>query len=193
MNAVEPPRSGFGFDLNGLKFGLLTVVRLVGRRHTYKLWECRCSCGGVTQVTTGNLRSGQVKSCGCLVVNQCRSLRRLNLKTPGESAFNWLFDVYKCSARDRGYEFDLIPSDVRRLTQMNCHYCGSVPSRLKRVKSGNGHYVYNGLDRIDNKKGYTLENVVPCCKTCNRAKDIMTVAEFAEWVSRVCNHLNLKN
>ena len=27
-----------------------------------------------------------------------------------------------------------------------------------------------GLDRLDNSKGYVLDNVVPCCDKCNRLK-----------------------
>lgn len=27
-------------------------------------WECRCSCGEIREVVTGNLRSGVSKSCG---------------------------------------------------------------------------------------------------------------------------------
>lgn len=38
-----------------------------------------------------------------------------------------------------------------------------------------------GLDRIDSTKGYTMDNLVSCCETCNRAKRHMSLAEFREW------------
>lgn len=53
-------------DLTGQKFGRLTVVRFAGRsRHRLSLWECSCECGKTTTVTSGNLRQGISKSCGC--------------------------------------------------------------------------------------------------------------------------------
>ena len=42
----------------------------------------------------------------------------------------------------------------------------------------NGSYVYSGLDRVDNSIGYILENVVPCCVTCNSMKMAMSYNEF---------------
>lgn len=49
----------------------------------------------------------------------------------------------------------------------------------------NGGYVYNGLDRRNNNKGYTHDNIVPCCKPCNYAKRDMNIEEFRNWVRRV--------
>ena len=40
-----------------------------------------------------------------------------------------------------------------------CNYCGGPLSPT-------GH----GLDKMDPYKGYTLDNVVPCCYTCNMIK-----------------------
>lgn len=58
-------------DLTGLRYGRLTVTSraskdggpyLSGRSY----WRCACDCGSTTVVAHGNLRSGSVKSCGCL-------------------------------------------------------------------------------------------------------------------------------
>lgn len=32
-----------------------------------KYWLCRCDCGNYTKVSTANLRSGRISSCGCLL------------------------------------------------------------------------------------------------------------------------------
>ena len=37
-----------------------------------------------------------------------------------------------------------------------------------------------GIDRGDNSKGYLPENLVPCCKGCNRAKSTRSPREFVE-------------
>jgi hypothetical protein len=52
--------------LTGERFGRLIVVEEVGSRNGKLLWRCSCDCGGQTIAPTGNLRSGNTKSCGCL-------------------------------------------------------------------------------------------------------------------------------
>lgn len=54
-------------DLVGAKFGRLLVLRKTNLRYHGKVcWECRCDCGTITTTTTGSLRKGQTRSCGCL-------------------------------------------------------------------------------------------------------------------------------
>lgn len=36
--------------------------------------------------------------------------------------------------------------------------------------------------------GYQMENVVPCCITCNNAKRTLSLPEFMAWVERVYRH-----
>jgi hypothetical protein len=38
--------------------------------------------------------------------------------------------------------------------------------------------LYNGIDRINNEEGYTSNNTVSCCFTCNRMKGTMSSEEF---------------
>lgn len=56
-------------DLSGQRFGRLLVVRKTDEKDKWGrcyLYECRCDCGGTVLVTPTLLRSGQVRSCGCL-------------------------------------------------------------------------------------------------------------------------------
>lgn len=52
-------------DLTGQKFNKLTVMEL---SHISKMtyWKCQCECGNLTVVSIANLKSGRVRSCGCL-------------------------------------------------------------------------------------------------------------------------------
>lgn len=55
-------------DLTGQKFALLTVKSRAANSTSGKAyWNCVCDCGNQTVVSGTNLRSGAVKSCGCLV------------------------------------------------------------------------------------------------------------------------------
>lgn len=53
-------------NLAGQKFGELTTVKIIGRSVAGRvLWSCMCSCGSTSVVSTGDLRSGGTRSCGC--------------------------------------------------------------------------------------------------------------------------------
>ncbi len=57
-----------GEDLTGKRFGKLTVTNREGTNtHRQALWKCACSCGNETIVSTSTLKSGNTKSCGCLM------------------------------------------------------------------------------------------------------------------------------
>ena len=58
-------------DLTGLRFGRLTVLSYAerhpsagGSRSAY--WLCKCDCGKEKIVNGNHLKSGAIKSCGCL-------------------------------------------------------------------------------------------------------------------------------
>jgi len=59
---------GKALELTGQRFGCLTVCER-GPRHPVRgsySWVCQCSCGGKATVTSGNLKSGNTVSCGCI-------------------------------------------------------------------------------------------------------------------------------
>ena len=77
------------------------------------------------------------------------------------------FRCDKRNAKKRGYSWWLSIDDVSFYYTQPCQYCGDEP---------NGKL--NGIDRQDNSIGYTIENCVPCCQTCNFAKRRMPREEF---------------
>ena len=169
-------------DETGKRHGkLVVIIRTANNRFGSARWICKCDCGNETIVEGASLRNGRTKSCGCLV-------KETRHKLPlGEASFNRLFSRMKRDAKKRNYEFDISKEKVKKITKQPCFYCGVLPSsRIKR--DGNGNYIYNGIDRMDNTKGYIEGNVVPCCKTCNIAKRAMTITEFFAWIKRVYEH-----
>ncbi len=77
-------------DLTGQRFGRLTVLRLADRtKPGYYRYECLCDCGKTTIVQGNALRSGTIKSCGCLRLERLRESlrRRIVLSGPGSPKF----------------------------------------------------------------------------------------------------------
>lgn len=62
-------------NLNGQVFDRLTVVSLAGKdKFGFRCWDCLCSCGKKCTATTYSLRGGKKRSCGCIRVEQMRTL-----------------------------------------------------------------------------------------------------------------------
>ena len=53
-------------NLVGQKFNKLTVLKEVGKDKQGIKWLCQCDCGNTTILHTKTLKSGNIKSCGCL-------------------------------------------------------------------------------------------------------------------------------
>jgi hypothetical protein len=86
------------------------------------------------------------------------------------------FKEYDLGAKSRGLTFDLTLEQFETFWNKPCSYCGSAILTI-------------GLDRIDNKVGYILDNLVSCCWPCNRLKGGFNRDEFIEQCSKVAVHL----
>ena len=84
---------------------------------------------------------------------------------------------YRIKAQERGFGFSLNLEEFTHLLGLNCHYCGIEKA--------------DGVDRKDSKYGYTKENSLPCCWTCNCMKKTYAYEFFINHINKVVN--NLKN
>jgi len=173
----------------GQRFGKLVTVKRVEKPEHLKTkreyWLCKCDCGNEKIINSSSLKDGMTKSCGCLR-NENVSKKAKTLY--GTASFNQLYGSYKRNAKARNYLFELTKEYVKKITKQNCFYCGAEPNQTIKNKFDNGDYIYNGIDRIDSLKGYTVDNVVPCCGRCNEAKMSESQQDFLSWVERVYNH-----
>lgn len=182
--------------LTGQVFGRLTVK---GLHHCIKeksFWTCECECGTIKVVSGRSLRGNSTKSCGCLRVDTTRMMGKRSKgrisktsKNPREAHLNLIISRYKASSRNKGLEFNLTNEEFSLISTRDCHYCGESPkSRFKDYTHSyryNGEFLYNGIDRINNEIGYAIDNCLPCCSSCNRAKHTKTYEEFTQYLNRV--------
>lgn len=168
-------------DLTGKKYGRLTVLRRVSNRGRRVFWLCRCDCGKEKEIASDSLRHGS-RSCGCYM-SEC--IRNRNILPYGVSMMNHKYACYRKEAEKRGVEFRLSFKDFREITSRDCFYCGAKPSNCSRRDYHNGPFIYQGIDRVDNKKGYFIGNIVPCCKICNHWKVNMSVNDFIDHVEDI--------
>ena len=176
----------------GKTFGRLTVIGMIGNRAdrvaTGVYWSCRCACGSTTQVHGKSLRDGTTSSCGCVGTEK---LRQRTTKPKGIAVRNQAVRSVHVSARTRGISVDLTNDQILELFVQPCAYCGSGASNLSRHPDSAGEFAYNGIDRVNNAVGYTIENCVTCCKDCNYAKRDRSADEFRAWIRRCYEHQNV--
>lgn len=105
-------------------------------------------------------------------------------------------NVWASYYRDDNINFN----NFLNLSQSSCNYCGNKQTNIKNLKSRHKKpedqqcikFIYNGLDRIDNNIGHTLNNVVTCCKYCNRTKLNNTLEYFISYITKLHNNIFLK-
>lgn len=66
-DALHPERRTIGFP--GEKYGLLTIISEADRRNGRRWVNCQCDCGNSYTGRLALLRSGNTKSCGCLLTD----------------------------------------------------------------------------------------------------------------------------
>lgn len=104
-------------DLNGLRFGKLTVVGMAGQlgRNSSMFWSCVCDCGNTKTIDGASLVRGHSTSCGCYLKN----LR-------GKEHFNWKDKVThneRLSQRSTRENKDWVRSVLER-DGFVCQICG---------------------------------------------------------------------
>lgn len=171
----------------GTRFGRFVVLdEPTELRKTNRYYPCICDCGNRRMVQKGNLQYGHSTSCGCHRLELQKISKR---KHHGHPAVNMIVHDYKYSAKLRGLDFLLSHDEAASLLVLPCFHCGLKPSRVVTSTIGETATI-SGIDRLDNTKGYTKENSVPACKTCNLSKLDLSLDEWRDWIVRLHGHQN---
>lgn len=151
-------------DITGKKYGRLTVVSYAGLTKDKKAqWNCVCECGNEKTVRAAGLKSGDVRSCGCLAKEAWREVRG---KQVGEDSSRYKHGLSKSRI-----------NSIYREIKGRCN-CTSNPAYPRYGGRGikmceewemdfmafyqwsmdHGYSDNLTIDRIDNDKGYSPDN-----------------------------------
>lgn len=195
--------------LTGTRFGKLVVLgEYIPNRKSinkpnhfsarvYASVLCQCDCGRTKRIPVHDLRKGATQSCGCFRSENSSKMwkelgkiggRKRRKYPPLESSARDLFQKYL-----KRHPGNLTFEEFFKLTQLECHHCGVAPCQIYLVKNAtsddkSSQFIYNGLDRIDIKKGYDRDNVVPCCGTCNFMRHELSLSEFYMHITKIVKH-----
>ena len=188
-------------DLIGMRYNMLMVVEKLpskvygdkSKYHKKRMWLCKCDCGNMTEANTGSLTCDKKKSCGCLTSTKSaeNSIKSRYKIAKQDAGYRSIYSSYKLNAKSRGFEFNINFDYAVSILKSDCHYCGIEPSNTYMKSYYNA--TYNGIDRVDNTKGYEMDNIVSCCKMCNIAKNNNTEEYFLQWVKRLSEYQLIKH
>lgn len=98
------------------------------------------------------------------------------------------YKEYQSSAKSRNKSWNLTLEDFIKISTGNCIYCGQHATIQSRKQSGCKNSLsdyFNGIDRIDSSKGYSVDNCVPCCSYCNMMKMHYSKEDFLKQVEKI--------
>jgi hypothetical protein len=87
------------------------------------------------------------------------------------------YDEYIRGAIKKNLQFNLSIEQFNTLVNSHCHYCDEYDET--RVI---------GIDRVDSNRGYHIDNVVPCCSTCNFMKSDLEKDNFLNHICKIYLH-----
>lgn len=169
LNAGSLRGGSKAIDETGSRYDRLVVLERAEspRGESFAFWLCKCDCGNTKLASGSKLRQGKVTSCGCKLDQHPKSLVKR----------------YIANAKKRKLEWALSLEQFSTIIEQDCHYCGSPPS----VHAHN--HKWNGIDRVDNNKGYVVDNAVSCCSMCNKMKSCLGMSAFLDQCRQIAEHI----
>lgn len=188
FNIIEKLKKSNFKNITGQKFNKLTALYPVESNGQGVIWLFKCDCGKIKKIRGNSVTSLTIKSCGCSQNNRVAQVH------PNNGAIKKrIYHYYQRNAEKRNYEFLVSFTRFVELIENKCYYCTNPWSNQMVSHTSSPEYKYNGIDRLDNNKGYTDDNVVSCCRNCNRAKGIFGEKDFKKWIINLFNNYILKH
>ena len=134
-------------DITGQRFGRLIALKQAGLSKSRSvLWLCRCDCGVTVIVSSGNLRGGNSRSCGCRKGGVIHRHSRVGSRT----YHSWSAMLQRCNNPNNvGYKnYGGRGITVCQPWQTFANFLADMGERPPG----------RTLDRIDNDRGYSPDN-----------------------------------
>lgn len=116
---------------------------------------------------TGSISHMRQRCVDCMIIQRRITSKKCKDKYQYHKQPKNRYATYKRGAEARGYNFDITIEEFTNLWDKPCHYCNDS---IKGI----------GIDRKDNSIGYTTDNTLSCCTTCNFMKGKLTHQEFID-------------
>lgn len=163
----------------GNVFDCWTVLREGEKVHDTRGWYCKCICGKEQLVREANLKSHFHKSCGCI---------RRGKTSHNYNGYEYISGTYWSrivnGAKIRNLEFNITIQDAFNQCEKQEKKCAISGVELYfplEIGGKNINLQTASLDRIDNSKGYIINNIQWIHKDVNKLKTNFEQDKFINW------------
>lgn len=184
---------------SGKVYGKLTVLNkwrsVQSKSGLYNIeWFCECSCGNKKWLKGSNLRANRVHSCGCLRRENPNWGQKPIEKDSKYFFKNW-FNIWERKSTLAGKIFTLTLEELDLIYEKQKGLCFYTGEELILANSARNCMKETNIsiDRIDNDKGYELDNIVLCSKMVNISRNTYTQQEFITMCRCVANNQSLNH
>ena len=173
-------------------FDKITIIgdemRLDKNGHLRRYWNCLCKCGNTIKRREDAIFYRKHQSCGCdTAIIQGNNAKRIRWKGVGDLSKS-MFTACRRNAKVRNIEFHITIENAWEQFKKQDGMCAlsGVPIKLfvGNLRSDRKGRTAS-IDRIDNNKGYTIDNIQWVHKTVNLMKNIANQPEFIDWCKKI--------
>jgi hypothetical protein len=171
-------------NIANTRYGKLTTTNNYETRQKGKTqivyWECKCDCGDIIWIQGTELRRGYATSCKSTI---CKS----KINRASKYFYQVQLSRIQDQAKRRKKSCDLTLEQLDSIFEAQdgkCYYTGDILD----INYTSGYILKRSnlsIDRIDNSKGYTKDNIVLCTIRANVGRGTSTQEEFISMCRKV--------
>jgi hypothetical protein len=175
-------------DIIGKKFNRLTVLKKDEERFKNGdcKYVCQCDCGKIVKLRRYSFISDSTKSCGCFSLEVKRLRNWSGYKKLSKTVFNTILR----NSGIRELEFNVTIEQLGDLFEKQGGKCAVTGEEIEFGLNTKDRRTAS-LDRIDNNKGYTINNIRWVHVRVNQMKNNMSDEELVYWCDKIIKGLTM--
>lgn len=177
-------------ELTGKQVGAYTLIEhftknnKAGRNQHW--WVCKCVCGETVEKAEARIIHNKSDRCTCHYKKRACGADSGLWRGAGDLSGSYFAEI-RLNARQRKVEFTITVNEIWEMFLAQGGMCAltGVPIYFK-IKEEEGIVRQTAsLDRIDSKKGYTIDNVWWVHKDVNRVKNAYSLPQLVDICYRI--------
>lgn len=170
-------------DLSGKSFGKLIVLQRDYSKPNRVNFLCRCECGTLKSIFSHYLTSGKSTTCGCS--KHYTGSDSPSWKGCGDITGHYFAHI-RGQAKNRKLEFNVTVKELWDLFEKQNKKCNLTGISISLFIDRNGKRTAS-LDRIDNNKGYTIDNIQWIHKDVNYMKRTLSQEQLIKYCNLIAD------